>query len=449
MPDPSGGGGRLYRTGDLVRWRGGELEYLGRLDDQVKVRGYRVELGEVEAVLAAQAGVRQAVAVVREDVPGDRRLVAYVVPEAAGAAGDGEVPERSLRQALGEALPSWMVPSVFVSVPELPLSPNGKVDRRRLPASSGDRDGLEEPYEPPQTPTEHALARIWSQVLGIDRVGINDNFFDLGGESLLAAQIAARASSMGLPVRTRAIFESGTISSLAREADEAVAAVGQLAAAGSGPAERELPWTPPQRWFWDQPAADGEFWNQGLVVAVRDGTEADDLAAAARAVLLGNDTFATLISAGPDGRPTQALSARERQGKIEFVTGDPEKILAELQSAVSLRGGPTWAAVVGSAGGSRSAGLYFALAAHHLHVDLVSLRLVSGQLSDYLSVGAKPAVAALQFADYVRQRYCAAELEAARAQADYWRDAARLLRTPHPAAADTGTSGDEALTSSG
>ena len=221
VPDPSGGGGRLYRTGDLVRWRGGELEYLGRLDDQVKVRGYRVELGEVEAVLAAQAGVRQAVAVVREDVPGDRRLVAYVVPEAAGAAGDGEVPERSLRQALGEALPSWMVPSVFVSVPELPLSPNGKVDRRRLPAPSGDRDGLEEPYEPPQTPTEHALARIWSQVLGIDRVGINDNFFDLGGHSLMGARIISRVrDELAVQLSLSQLFTYQTILELGVVAEE-------------------------------------------------------------------------------------------------------------------------------------------------------------------------------------------------------------------------------------
>ncbi|HEY2515808.1 MAG TPA: amino acid adenylation domain-containing protein, partial [Polyangiaceae bacterium] len=172
---------RLYRTGDLARYRpDGSLELLGRIDAQVKVRGYRIELGEVESALAKDERVREVAVVVREDVPGDKRLVAYV---SAGGA-----PASELRASLAKVLPEFMIPSAFVSLETLPRSPNGKIDRRALPAPNVDRASVGLDYVAPRTATEQLIAGIWSAVLGVENVGLDDNFFHLGGHSLLATQ---------------------------------------------------------------------------------------------------------------------------------------------------------------------------------------------------------------------------------------------------------------------
>ncbi|HEY7216731.1 MAG TPA: amino acid adenylation domain-containing protein, partial [Thermoanaerobaculia bacterium] len=207
VPDPFGeAGSRLYRAGDLVRWMpDGNLEFLGRVDDQVKIRGIRVELGEVEAALAAQPGVREAAVIVREDVPGDRRLVAYVVGGGTAAV---------LRGALRERLPDAMVPTAFVTLAALPRTPNGKVDRKALPAP--EQRGCEEGYLPPRTPVEEVLAGIWAELLGIDRVGAADNFFELGGHSLLATQVTSRLrGAFGVEMPLRDLFEAPTPAELA------------------------------------------------------------------------------------------------------------------------------------------------------------------------------------------------------------------------------------------
>jgi amino acid adenylation domain-containing protein len=193
VPDPfsANAGARLYRTGDLLRWRAdGTLDFLGRIDQQVKLRGFRIELGEVEAVLAEHPAVATAVAVVREDVPGDRRLVAYVVPERVEGTRADE-----LRRHVAAKLPHFMVPSDVVLLESLPVSANGKIDRTGLPAPDGARRRVDETYAPPRGPVEEALASIWCEILGIDRIGINDDFFDLGGHSLLAIKLLARVQS--------------------------------------------------------------------------------------------------------------------------------------------------------------------------------------------------------------------------------------------------------------
>ena len=218
VPDPWGGepGARLYRTGDLVRRRpDGSLDFLGRIDHQVKIRGYRVELGEVGSALLDQPGIEAAVVVAREDLPGDRRLVAYVV-------GRGEdVAAETLRRALLERLPEYMVPSVFVALAELPLTPNGKVDRGRLPAPDAARPELGEAFVAPRTPLEEQVARIWMDTLGVDRVGVNDSFWSLGGHSLLATKVLARVhDAAGVELPLQALFESPTLAGL-------TAAIGQ------------------------------------------------------------------------------------------------------------------------------------------------------------------------------------------------------------------------------
>jgi len=220
VPDPfaTAPGARLYKTGDRARYRpDGTLEYLGRLDNQVKVRGYRIELGEVEATLAAHPAVRQAVVTVREDTPGDARLVAYVVPEPGGAPAAEE-----LRALLRERLPAYMVPSAFVALAAFPLTPNGKVDRRALPAPDAAQpaDTDAGAYVAPRTPTEREVATVWAEVLKLARVGAEDDFFDIGGHSLLATQVVARlraARGPGMSLRT--LFDAPTVALLAAALD--------------------------------------------------------------------------------------------------------------------------------------------------------------------------------------------------------------------------------------
>ncbi|HEY4595794.1 MAG TPA: amino acid adenylation domain-containing protein, partial [Thermoanaerobaculia bacterium] len=216
LPDPfAGTGGRMYRTGDRVRLRpDGELEYLGRLDHQVKVRGYRIELGEVEAALAAQPGVESSVVLAREDVPGERRLVAYVV--APGA----ELEAAELRSALQQTLPEPYVPSAFVFLEALPLTPHGKVDRRALPAPDASREGTGVEFVAPRNPVEEALAAVWAEVLRREEIGSHDNFFALGGDSIRTIQVVARSRKRGILISARQIFQHQTIAELA-----AVAAV--------------------------------------------------------------------------------------------------------------------------------------------------------------------------------------------------------------------------------
>jgi amino acid adenylation domain-containing protein len=205
--------GRLYRTGDVGRWQAeGVIEYLGRMDRQVKVRGCRVELGEVEAALREHPAVREAVAVAREETPGDVRLVAYVVPRDV----EGGAPAEALREHLKEKLPEYMVPSVFVTLEALPLSPNGKLDHRALPAPNRARAGTAGSYVAPRNPVEEAVARIWAEVLGVERVGIHDNFFDLGGHSLLATQALSHIQQeFPVDIPLRRLFEEPTVATLA------------------------------------------------------------------------------------------------------------------------------------------------------------------------------------------------------------------------------------------
>jgi hypothetical protein len=187
VPDPFSGeaGARLYRTGDVVRHRpDGRLDYVGRADTQVKLRGHRIELGEIEVAAAEQPGIGQAVAVVREDRPGDRRLVLYVVPR------EDWLGERELRRVLVERLPASMVPSALVALDALPMTQNGKIDRRALPVPETARGGEDEVVVP-RNDTEEVLCRLWRETLGLDVVGIHDDFFELGGHSLLALKATA------------------------------------------------------------------------------------------------------------------------------------------------------------------------------------------------------------------------------------------------------------------
>ncbi|WP_266170792.1 non-ribosomal peptide synthetase [Dyella subtropica] len=211
VDDPFGSpGGRLYRTGDLGRYNAaGEIEYLGRNDFQVKIRGFRIELGEIEAKLAACAGVAASVVIAREDQPGDKRLVAYLRAEAGSVLAVAD-----LRAELSKQLPDYMVPNAFVTLEDFPLTVNGKLDRKALPAPEADAFATQA-YEAPIGRVETAIAEIWQDLLGVERVGRHDNFFELGGHSLLAVRLLARMRQVDLHAHVRMLFETPTLSGLA------------------------------------------------------------------------------------------------------------------------------------------------------------------------------------------------------------------------------------------
>lgn len=242
-------GSRLYRTGDLVRYLAdGSLEHLGRLDNQVKVRGFRIELGEIESILGGHPGLRQVAVTVREDRPGQRQLVAYVVGEG------GQSPRvEELRDYLTARLPEYMVPSVFVSLEALPRLPNGKLDRRSLPPPGSGRPELQREYVAPRTPNEELLAGVWSEVLGVERVGVWDNFFELGGHSLLAVQVISRVRQrirVELPLRR--LFEQPTVAGLAKSIETAKTggAASDEVSIPVVPRDGELPLSFAQQRFW-------------------------------------------------------------------------------------------------------------------------------------------------------------------------------------------------------
>ncbi len=214
IPDPftHEPGARIYKTGDLARYRAtGEYDFLGRLDYQIKLRGYRIELGEIETVLSLQPGVQEATVIAREDTPGDKRLVAYVVLDQ-----QQQTSTEELQNALAQQLPSYMVPSAFVYMDELPLTSNGKVDRRKLPAPTASRGEKEETYVAPTLLIHHQLVKIWADLLGTQRIGIKDNFFSLGGHSLLAIRLVDRIEqAFGKKIPLATLFVNPTIEHLA------------------------------------------------------------------------------------------------------------------------------------------------------------------------------------------------------------------------------------------
>ncbi len=249
---------RLYKTGDLARYLpDGSIEYLGRIDNQIKIRGFRIELGEIETSLNQYPDVQTAIAIVREDTPGDRRLVAYIVPEK-------EVTPTSheLRQFLKTKLPEYMVPSAIVLLESLPLTNNGKVDRRALPVPES-RAGIEVTLVAPRTPIEEGLASIWSQVLRVEPVGIHDNFFELGGDSILSIQIIAKAKQAGIELTLKQLFANQTIAQLATVADTTTSlSIAQGLVTGT------FPLTPIQQWFFEQQFPEKHHFNQSFLLTV-------------------------------------------------------------------------------------------------------------------------------------------------------------------------------------
>ena len=322
VADPFGpAGSRMYRTGDVGRWnRAGCLEYLGRTDHQVKIRGNRVEPGEVEAVLHDLPEVSQAAVVLREDQPGDHRLVAYVV-----SADDGSVDPLSLRQSLASVLPAYMLPAAFVVLDELPLSVNGKLDRAALPAPTYVVGGA---YRAPRSPREEVLCGIFAEVLGATRVGVDDSFFDLGGHSLLAARLIGRVRAvLGAELDLRALFDTPTVAGL----------VGRLTPSNRPvltPMARpvRVPLSSGQQRLWFVHRSDpGTAYNVPLVLRLSGALDRDALLAAVGDVVERHEPLRTVFSDAADVPFQQVLSGIEPWTRIVELDGD--ELGAELTKA--------------------------------------------------------------------------------------------------------------------
>jgi amino acid adenylation domain-containing protein/non-ribosomal peptide synthase protein (TIGR01720 family) len=377
VPDPfaAEGGARLYRTGDRVRRRpDGELEFLGRVDAQVKIRGFRIEPGEIEAALLEQEGVHEAVVAVREDAPGQKRLVAYVV-----ARQGVEIDTQELRARLAERLPEHMVPGSLVTLEELPLNANGKVDRRALPAP--ERGGGAEGYVAPRTEVEEILCAVWAGVLRTGRVGVEDNFFELGGDSILSIQLVSRARRRGLRLTPRQVFERPTVAGLAEVAEWA-----ELEADGApqGPVTGEAPLSPVQRRFFDTPQPARHHYNQALLLRSRDALDAGLLARAAAALEAHHDALRLRFRREDDGHWTQSHAGPSAHGPLAVLDlsalpedgrGDAvEAAAAQVQRSLELERGPLLRMAWFQLGGGEPGRLL--AVAHHLGVDGVSWRVL-------------------------------------------------------------------------
>ncbi|WP_156763299.1 condensation domain-containing protein, partial [Mycobacterium scrofulaceum] len=292
-------GARMYRTGDLVCWGAdGQLRYVGRADEQVKIRGYRIEVGEIRSALAASEGVEQAVVIVREDRPGDKRLVGYIT---------GTADPTTLRTALAQRLPGYMIPTAIVTLPTLPTTVNGKLDTRALPAPEYAASG----YRAPTNPTEEILAGIYAQVLGVDRVGIDQSFFDLGGDSISAMRlIAAVNTDLDEYLSVRAVFEAPTIAQLAPRIGEGAGRLEPLVA-GPRPAVVPLSFAQSRLWFLDQLQGPSPVYNMAAAMRLRGPLDARALGAALADVVARHESLRTVFAA-PDGAPQQVVIPAER-----------------------------------------------------------------------------------------------------------------------------------------
>ncbi|ARV58892.1 hypothetical protein BZZ01_09835 [Nostocales cyanobacterium HT-58-2] len=367
-------GERLYKTGDLVCYQpDGTLKYLGRLDNQVKIRGYRIELGEIEIILSQHPGIREVVVLARENLHGEKRLVAYLVANQQPAPSIDE-----LRHFLKEKLPEYMMPSSFLVLKTLPLTPNGKVDHHALSKLDTDRPELSSTYVAPRTDVEKVLADIWSDVLGLKRIGVYDNFFQLGGDSILSIQVIARANQSGLALTTKQLFQHQTIAELA-----SVAGTRQIFQAEQGLVTGEIPLTPIQRWFFEQELKEAHHWNQAILLSVQQSLNLALVKQTVQQLLVHHDAlrlrFARLsfdwqqINILPDSSPPFTQVDLSTLSVIEQ-TQVMEEFASLVQSSLNLESGPLMRVALFNLGKDQPYRLLFIV--HHLAVDGVSWRIL-------------------------------------------------------------------------
>jgi amino acid adenylation domain-containing protein/non-ribosomal peptide synthase protein (TIGR01720 family) len=416
VPDPFSGesGGRLYRTGDLVRQRDtGEIEFLGRVDDQVKIRGFRVEPAEISATLSSHPAIKESAVIVREDVPGDRRLVGYVVmaPGQTFSAG-------SLRTHLALHLPDYMIPTAFMELPRLPLNANGKVDRKALPAPA--IETVTAAGETPRDNRERAIAEAWCKVLHRETVGIRQDYFELGGDSITAIQIVSFLRRQGWQVHVRDLFRNPTIEKLAPVLNNA---------AGhrqTRPLQPRAPLTPVQRWFFDFYRGPVHHFNQSLLLRYRQVLDPARLQTALDAVCERHDALRTVFAENQTGYQQVLSDARPKCSFVDLRGLGSGAITAHadgVQRMFDVYHGPLFAASIMRCDDADR----LLLAAHHLVIDAVSWRILIEELQlaydqtihdKPIDLGSPP-VPWQQWAFGLQQR---ADCESLLRQLPYWRE---------------------------
>jgi non-ribosomal peptide synthase protein (TIGR01720 family) len=426
---------RLYKTGDLARYLpDGNIEFLGRLDDQVKIRGFRIELGEIEAVLGQHPAVQETLVVVREDIPSNKRLVAYVVPKQSPAPSMQE-----LHHFLKQQLPEYMVPSAFVLLDALPLTPNGKVDRRALPAPDTTRPELAGAYVAPRTSVEELLAGFWADVLGLEKVGIHDNFFEVGGDSILSIQIIARAKQAGLALTPKQLFQHQTIAELAT-----VAGTTSVFQAEQGLVTGEVLLTPIQRWFFEQEFAEPHHWNQAMLLEVPPTLNLVLLQPVVQQLLMHHDALRLRfvrsasgwqqVNASPDeGFACTRVDLSSLPGAEQ--TPAIEAAATELQASLNLESGPIVRVALFDLGSNQPNRLLFVI--HHLAVDGVSWRILLEDLqTGYQQLTREEAISlppkTTSFQNWAQCLSEYAQSPALEQELDYWLDSSRSAVAPLP-----------------
>ncbi|MCP3144849.1 non-ribosomal peptide synthetase, partial [Pyxidicoccus xibeiensis] len=427
-------GARMYRTGDLARWLpGGDIEFLGRVDFQVKVRGFRIELGEIESALLAYPDVREAVVVAREDVPGQKRLVAYV------SAKPGHTLEVArVRTALKEKLPEYMVPAAFVVLEALPLTSNGKVDRKALPAPEAATEEAR-PYTAPRDDVEAALADIWARVLGRERVGIHDNFFDLGGDSIVSIQVVTRARQAGLRLTPRQLFQHQTVAELAPQVKTARQGHDE-----QGFVEGPVPLTPVQRAFFEEASAEPQHFNQSVMLEALEPVDATALEQALQKLVEHHDALRLrFVREGGEWRQDAVAPGQPVRLRRVDLSGVPEAELAaavtraadEVQRSLDLSEGLLLRAALLERGAGRTQRVLVVL--HHLSVDGVSWRVLLEDLeSAYRQLRRGEPVTlppkTTSYKAWAEWLQAHARSEAVEAELPHWLQAARAQVAPLP-----------------
>ncbi|MER5297750.1 condensation domain-containing protein, partial [Streptomyces pharetrae] len=330
VADPYGApGSRMYRTGDLARWtKDGELEYLSRVDDQVKLRGFRIELGEIETVLASHGQVAQAAVIVREDRPGDKRLAAYVV----GA--QGARPQAAeLRELAAGRLPGYMVPSAFVVLDAMPLTPNGKLNRRALPAPDY---GTDMPQgRAPRSPREDILCGLFADVLGMDAVSIDDDFFQLGGHSLLATKLVSRIRTvLDVELAVRQVFETPTVAELTAVLDRSANGRTPLRITAERPERLPLSLAQQRLWFLHQFEGPSATYNVPVALRLSGALDVEALRRALADVVARHESLRTVFAEDAEGAYQVVLdAARATEAELQVVTVDTDGLDEELKRA--------------------------------------------------------------------------------------------------------------------
>ncbi|PLC14749.1 non-ribosomal peptide synthetase [Bacillus paralicheniformis] len=366
--DPFVPGERMYRTGDAVKWlEDGRLEYIGRIDQQVKIRGFRIELSEIEVQLARLSEVQEAVVTDIEDACGNKALCGYVVA-------NEQLDTESLARKLAQTLPDYMVPSFWVQLKELPVTANGKVDRRALPQPDVEAQTAE--YKAPLTETEQLLADIWQEVLGIDRIGITDNFFALGGDSIKGIQMASRLQQHGWKLEMKDLFQHPTIGELSAYVQAA-----DDQPIDQNPVEGEVTLTPIQRWFFERRFTNEHHWNQSVMLHALTGFDPETAGKALSKLIEHHDALRMVYQRNGDGIVQYNRGLEEtavRPEVIRFNVSGAEleaavlKASNRIQSSIDLTDGPLLKAAIFKT----DQGDHLLIVIHHLVVDGISWRIL-------------------------------------------------------------------------